>query len=266
MLTVREVRLEEVVVPPGDLLDGLGEEGPLLGGQVDEGPDVALRDKQDLERPDSPPGADDEEAVVLEDDPLLLLKLDLDVVGQQMPAAVLSAVLGQRGELGGRLLRRAGGGPDLAVGVRVGAAHGSALVLEDLHVAQLLLRRGKLSLRGQRGEVQSGSGGGERAGGGEVGGVGGGPDLDDGDDLLGGHVGEGLVVLGREGEDVAAAGGRLGAEEGRGQVGGLGGDIFSLLLLDGTVVVDEDEGVLVVGVVVAAGARVAGAEVALWSE
>jgi hypothetical protein len=143
------VRLEQIVIPPGDLLDGLGEEGPLRGGQVDEGPDVALGDDQNLERPDGPPGADNKEAIVLEDDPLLLLELNLDVVGQQMPAAVLGAVLGQRGELSSRLLGGAGGGPDLAVGVRVRATHGSALVLKDLHVAQLLLGRGELGLRRQ---------------------------------------------------------------------------------------------------------------------
>lgn len=44
-------------------------------------------------------------------------------------------------------------------------------------------------------------------------GIGFGPDFDDRDDLGRGHVGERLVVLGGEGQDVAAAGGRLSAEQ-----------------------------------------------------
>lgn len=73
-------------------------------------------------------------------------------------------------------------------------------------------------------------------------------------------------MLGAEGQHVALAGDGLGAqEEGREVIaaGGLWRVVGGLLFFDGGVVVDEDEGVLVVGVRVALGAFVARAEVAL---
>lgn len=133
------MRLEKVVVAPGDLLDGLGKEGALLTGEVGEGPDVPLGDDENLEWPDRPPGADDQEAVVLEDDSLVLLQLDLDVVRQEVSATVFGTVFCHLFQLRGWLLGSSGRRPDLAVGMGVGAAHGGALVLENLHVAELVL-------------------------------------------------------------------------------------------------------------------------------
>lgn len=101
----------------------------------------------------------------------------------------------------------AGGGPDLAVWVGVGAAHCGALVFEDLHVGVLVFWRGD-SEGGGRGGV-------ERGGGGEVGCVEGGPGADDGEDGRGGEVGEGEVVGGVEADYVAFAfGGGCAEEEG----------------------------------------------------
>jgi hypothetical protein len=71
-------------------------------------------------------------------------------------------------------------------------------------------------------------------------------------------------VLGREGEHIAAAGDGLGAQQQRSDVIFVGVRVVVLLLLlDGAVVVDEGEGVLVLRVAVSLGSLIAGAEVAL---
>ena len=215
-LTVREAALEEVVVSPGDLLDGLCELQPLRIRQIDQRPDVPLRQHQHLERPDSPPRTHDQEALVLPHHALLLLHLQLRVVRQEVPAGVLGAVLRHLPQLRRGLLGQRGHGPDLAVRVRVRAAHGGALVLEDLHVAQLRGRARDGRVRG-RGGGQAGQAG-ERVRGREVLGVDAGPGLDDGDDLGRGHVGERQVVLGGEGEDVTDARGGLGLQERRREI------------------------------------------------
>lgn len=72
------------------------------------------------------------------------------------------------------------------------------------------------------------------------------------------------MVLRREGEDVAAAGDGLGLEQEGGNVILVGlGVILLLLLLDGAVVVDKGEGVLILRVAVALGALIARAQVTL---
>lgn len=72
------------------------------------------------------------------------------------------------------------------------------------------------------------------------------------------------MVLRGEGEDVAPAGDGLGLEQEGGNVILLGlGVILLLLLLDGAVVVDKGEGVLILRVAVALRALITGAQVAL---
>ena len=56
-----------------------------------------------------------------------------------MAPALLAAVFPHVVEFEAGFFGEGGGGPDLAVGVRVGAAHCLAFVFEDLHVAVLLL-------------------------------------------------------------------------------------------------------------------------------
>lgn len=172
---------------------------------------MAPGDDDHLEGPDGPPGADDGEGVVVPDDALALLQLELDVVLQEVASAVGGAVLCHLPKLLARLLGEGGGGPDLAVGVGVRAAHGGALVLEDLHVAVFVLGDG--GVLGSQGEVELLGELGERAAGGEVVGVDAGPVLYDGEDVLAGQVGQRQVVLGGEGEDVADALDTLGLQE-----------------------------------------------------
>ena len=263
-LTVRKVGLKQIIIAPRNLLHSLGKLQPLRVGEIDQRADMALRDDEHLERPHGPPGAHDEEAVVLPDHALALLRLELGVVRQQVPA-VLPPVLGHLRELLAGLLGQRAGGPDLAVRVRVGAAHGGALVLEDLHVPQLTLGRIDLAVGvgGKAGQdlvcLRL-----ERVRGRQVAGVDAGPGLDDGQDLGSGHVGQGEVVLGREGEHVAPAGDGLGLEQEGGDVifAGLGG-VLLLLLLHGAVVVDKGEGVFVLRVAVSLSALVPRAQVAL---
>lgn len=179
---------------------------------------MPLGQNHDLKWPNSPPGTHHNESIVLKDRALLLLHFDLDVVAQQVTPSVLAAVLGHLDKLSTGLLRHGGGGPDLAVRVRVRASHGRALVLKDLHKAQLVAGR-RHSARGRRrGQLESGGDLGEGVRGGEVGGVDVRPDVDHGSDLFGRHVCEGNMVLLGEGEDVAFAGGSLSLEEGCGEV------------------------------------------------
>lgn len=212
------MRLKEVVVSPCNLLDGLGKLQPLFSGQVDQRANMSLGKNQDLKRPDTPPGNNDKEVLILKHCALLLLNLDLDVVRQQVPSSVLITVLAHLHQLGTRLLRHGGRCPDLAMRVRVRAAHGGALVLEYLHVAQVVLGLGH-GARGRRGgQLEGGGDLGQRVRGGEMGGVDLRPDVDDGGDLCRRHVGERDVVLLGEGEHVALARGRFRAQQGRGEV------------------------------------------------
>lgn len=188
---VGKAGLEEVVVAARDLLYGVGEAQALLGRQVDESARMPLGDDHRLKGPDGPPGAHHEERLVLVDDALGLLRLQLHVVREEVAPPVLGPVLGQLDGLGRGLLGQRARRPDLAVRVRVRAAHGRALVLEDLHVAELLRRR-----RGQafgRGGSHQGErllrDGGERVRGRQVRGVDPRPCRDDRQDLRGGHVG-----------------------------------------------------------------------------
>jgi len=90
------------------------------------------------------------------------------------------------------------------------------------------------------------------------------PGLDDGEDLGGVEVGEGEVVRGGEGQDVAFPRHGLGAQQCGRQVLSRGGFVLGLLLFDGAVVVDEDKGAVIFWVLVALGSFVAWAEITLW--
>lgn len=209
---VGEAALKQVVVAARHLLQRLCKLEALIGGKVDEGADMTLGEDEDLKGPDGPPGADDKEGVVLPDDALILLHLQLDVVGQQV-AAVLRLVLGHLHELLAGLLGHGRGSPHLAVGVRIRAAHGGALVFEYLHVAVLVLGdRGVFPREGQVELVRDRR---ERVRGRQVVGIDARPVLNGGQDVGAGHVGERQVVLWRECEDVADALDALSAEEKR---------------------------------------------------
>jgi len=136
-LTVRKLRLEQIVIPPRDLGNGLGQIPPLAIIKVYKRPLVRLGHNHDLERPSRPPRTQGEKSRILEDDALLLVRLERRVVLQHVLAAVLDAVLLQVVRLERGLLGQARHGPDLAVRVRVRTAHGRALVFENLHVAVL---------------------------------------------------------------------------------------------------------------------------------
>lgn len=89
------------------------------------------------------------------------------------------------------------------------------------------------------------------------------PHLDDREDLRGSQVGEGEVVLGGEGEDVAFPCYWFGAEEEGCEVAFLCfWVVLGLGFLDGAVVIHEYEGVFVVRVLIALGALILWAEVA----
>ncbi len=150
---------------------------------------MALRNDEHLERPHGPPGTHHEETVVLPDHALALLRLKFGIVRQQVPA-VFRLVLGHLRELLAGLLGQRAGRPDLAVRVRVRAAHGGALVLEDLHVPQLALGRVDLAVGvGGKADQDLVCLRLERVGARQVAGVDAGPGLDDGQNLGGGHVG-----------------------------------------------------------------------------
>lgn len=97
----------------------------------------------------------------------------------------------------------------------VGATHGCTLVLEDLHVAVLLLGLGDVGVLCDRSNMGGWGVGGQRGGGGQVCGVDLCPGIDHWQDINGRHIGEGDVVTWREGHDIALAGDRLSLEEAR---------------------------------------------------
>ena len=119
-------------------------------------------------------------------------------------------------------------GPDLAVGVGVGAAHDFAFIFEDLDPGPLASE-----------------------GGGFIG-----PAVDDPEDFGGGHLGEGEIVSWGETDHSGDSSDGLGEEEGIFGGGGVGfGE-------EGGEVVIESESGSVVGVALAVGAEVSCAEVA----
>lgn len=90
------------------------------------------------------------------------------------------------------------------------------------------------------------------------------PCLDDGQNLGRGHVGQGDVVTGTEGQDITFALDRLRLEqEARQAPLGIWRSVVLLLFLDGAVIIYKDECVFVVGVGVARRPLVARAQVAL---
>lgn len=137
-LTVGEVCLKQVVVSSCDLGHDFSEVRAFLVIEVGQGPLVCLCNDHDLEWPGCPPGTACPEALVLEYCTLAFLAFELGVVFQQVAIMVVSPVLLHALEFDAGFFRQAGGCPNLAVRMRVGAAHGGTLVLENLHVAVLL--------------------------------------------------------------------------------------------------------------------------------
>ena len=140
LLTVGEVRLEQVVVSSRDFRQDLCEVHTLLVVEVHQSSLVCLCDDHDLKRPGCPPGTSGPEALVLEYRALALFTFKLGVVLQEMAVVVVLSVLLHPLHLDAGLLWKARGCPDLAVRMRVGATHGGTLVLENLHVAVLVFR------------------------------------------------------------------------------------------------------------------------------
>ena len=165
----------------------VGEGGALGGGEVGEAAEVATGKDEGFEGPGGPVGDEGDEEVVLDDDAGFGVgEFGGEVVAEQ--AGVVLVVVGLLGgEFAERLVGDVLGGPDLAVGVRVGGAHHGAAVLEDLDVVD-------------PGEVAEG--------GGFVG-----PGVDDAGDVGDGHAGEGEGVVGVEAEDAAEATLGFGDEE-----------------------------------------------------
>lgn len=139
---VREVRFKEVIVAASDLGDSLSQEGLIGTGEIDQSALVSAGDDHGLERPSCPPGADDNESLVLKHNAFLLQALELRVVLQHVATAMLLAVPAELLQLCRGLFWQCAGGPDLAMRVGVGAAHGGTLVLKNLHIPVLLLGLG----------------------------------------------------------------------------------------------------------------------------
>ncbi len=139
---VGKVRLKEIIVAASDLSNSLSQESLIGIGEVDQSALVSAGDDHGLERPSCPPGADDNESLVLKHDTFLLQALELRVVLQHVATSVLLAVPTELLQLCRGLLWQCAGGPDLAVRVGVGAAHGGTLVLKNLHIPVLLLGLG----------------------------------------------------------------------------------------------------------------------------
>lgn len=190
---VRELRLEQIIVPPRHVRDGFGQVRLFGGCEINEGARVPAWEDHGFEGPGGPEGAESEEGGVFEDKAFFLGGFEGGVVSEEVCATLLAAVSFQLGEFERGFLGEAGGGPDLAVRVRVGAAHGGAFVFEDLHVSVLCIFVA-LSRVNCGGEGCWGGEFSEGGGGGEVRGVDGGPGVNNREDFRGEEIGEGEVV------------------------------------------------------------------------
>ena len=220
--TVRELRLEQVVIAARHLGQRLGQLRPLSVRKVHEGAFVPARQDHHFEGPGRPPGTHGEEGGVGEDDAFLLLGLQLRVVDEEVEPALLAPVFLQLLQLQPGLLGHPRRRPYLPVRMRVRAPHRCALVLEDLHVPVLRVGfRDAVGLMAFGGEGRRGGDAREGRVGRQVRGVDLCPGVDDGQDLRGGEVGQGEVVRRGEGYHVAFAGDGFRAEEaGRETCGG----------------------------------------------
>jgi hypothetical protein len=77
---VGEGYLKEVVVPGQEALENIGQPHALVIGQIRKTKNVTSWQKQYLERPDSPVRHDSQPVLAIEDNPLLLLSLEITVV------------------------------------------------------------------------------------------------------------------------------------------------------------------------------------------
>ncbi len=187
---VGEAGLEEVVVAGGQPLENRGQGVPLGVGEVGEGLHRPPGQEHGLEGPDRPKGDQGHPMVVFHHDARAIVpngQFGGQIVHQQGRAVVLEV-----GALGDLFLGRFHGhpavGPDLAVGVGVGAAHHRAFVLEDLHIVDA----------GTSAQIHHLLG----------------PHIHHPADVCGVHLGQGEVVPGAEADHPAGAGLRLGLEEG----------------------------------------------------
>lgn len=260
--TVGEARLKEVVIASSDFGNGFGEMELLRGAQVDEGPDMSDGKDHGLKWPSCPPRAHHNEAVVLKDHSLLLFLFEPSIVHQKIQSSLFTVVFCQLGQFERGLFGQGGGGPYLTMRVGVGASHGCAFVLENLHPPVLFMGY---------------TGTGMRAGGRQMGGlcqrsqgrvwrqvssVDICPCLHNGDDLLGRHIGKSDVVCGAECEDIAFPFDCFSSQQLTGQAARfVGRGVVILGFLDCAIVIDKDKGVVVVGVLVARSAFVSRTEI-----
>jgi hypothetical protein len=118
-LTVREVRLEQIVISSCNFRHDLGEVCAFLVIEIRQSALMSFGNDHDFEWPSSPPGTASPEALVLENCAFALLALQLGVVFQQVAVVVVTAVLLHALEFNAGLFGQAGGCPRLAVWVRV---------------------------------------------------------------------------------------------------------------------------------------------------
>ena len=136
---VGERAAEQVVVAGVEAAEDLGEGVALLGGERGEVAHAPARDDHRLEGPPGPEGNQHHPVGVRAHDALAVRQLPRQAVAEQvrpprfeMPALARETAAGKR--------RQVGGGPHLAVGVRVAAPHHLALVLEHLDVGDVCAR------------------------------------------------------------------------------------------------------------------------------
>ena len=79
-LTVRELRLEEVVISASDLCNSLGQLRALLFAEIDQRSLVLLACQKDLERPYAPVRYTSPKTLILENSTDLLLRLQRSVI------------------------------------------------------------------------------------------------------------------------------------------------------------------------------------------
>ncbi len=201
---VWEADVEEVVVAGGEAGNDVGEGGFVVGGHLVHGGYGADGGDDGFEGPFCPEGDEGDPEIVFADDALVEAELGFEVIGEEglsMGGEVGFLVGVFAGDFGGNC----GGGPDLAVGVGIAAAHELAFVFKNLDVVDVIEVAEVAVLFA--------------------------PGVDDGEDLVGGHFGEGEVLAGGEADYEAEYALGLGLEEvvwifeGGGGIGEQGGEI-----------------------------------------
>jgi len=135
---IGKARFKQVVVAGREPFQQVRQGGPVAWREIQQGAQRPARQDQGFERPQRPERHQGHPVVIVQHHPVAAPQFLLQVVLQQR-ATVAAQVLALPDQFPRGLVGDVLGGPDLAVRVRIGAAHHSPFILKHLHIMNALI-------------------------------------------------------------------------------------------------------------------------------